>query len=218
MVAVITSPFAECYFSFLGSSVRQRVVVYMKGRFKSVDEAEEEFGLSIDSYLGEGMQIEDETELQTSEDVILNSIDHLGQSQLSDVFIKTFGRIRDKRKCLLKLLTQSSFQAQLTDLIVAILPYLSAQDQRMLLDRGYLQQARDMGINSNPADFATRSLKAMLLLQKNQKPNLMYLWCSCLYNEEGKPSLDLNRMPFGMLQYIMEFFSCTHVAQVCMVV
>jgi len=70
---------------FLGSSVRQRVVVYMKGHYETVDEAEDEYGLSVDSYLGEpNVHIEEETELQSSSDV-LNVIDHLGQSQLVDM-------------------------------------------------------------------------------------------------------------------------------------
>ena len=113
------------------------------------------------------------------------------------------------------LLTQISFREHLKDLIVSLHPHLHEQDQRMLLNKWFLQQATGMGIDSNPADFAALSLEAMLLLQRNDKPNLVYKW-----NDEGKPSLDLNRMPFGMLQYIIEFFSCTvtHVAQVCIIV
>ena len=57
----------------------------MKGHYETVDEAEDEYGLSVDSYLGEpNVHIEEETELQSSSDV-LNVIDHLGQSQLVDM-------------------------------------------------------------------------------------------------------------------------------------
>ena len=190
----------------------------MKGHYKSVDKAEDEYGLSVDSYLGEpNVFIEEETELGSSSDV-LNAIDHLGQSQLVDMILKAFCRVIDRTNLLLTMITQISFQEYLKDLIVALHPYLHEQDQRMLLHKWFLQQATEVGIDSNPADFATLSLEAMRMLQRNGKHNLVYKWCSCLYNDEGKPSLDLNRMPFGMLQYIIEFFSCTHVAQVCVII
>lgn len=186
----------------------------MKGNYKSVDEAEDEYGLSVDSYLGEpNVFMEEETELQSSSD-ILNAIDHLGQSQLVDMILKAFSRVIDKNNLLLTMITQISFREHLKDLIVALHPHLHEQDQRMLLNKWFLQQATEVGIDTNPAYFATLSLEAMLMLQRNGKPNLVNKWCSCLYNDEGKPSLDLNRMPFGMLQYIIEFFTCTHVAQV----
>jgi len=190
----------------------------MKGHYKSVDEAEDEYGLSVDSYLGEQNVLnEEEKELQSSSDV-LNAIDHLGRSQLVDMIFKAFSRVIDKNNLLLTLLTQISFREHLKDLIVALHPHLHEQDQRRLLNKWFLQQATEVGIDSNLADFATLSLEAMLMLQRNDKPNLVYKWCSCLYNDEGKPSLDLNRMPLGMLQYIIEFFSCTHVAQVCTII
>ena len=190
----------------------------MKGHYKSVDEAEDEYGLSVDSYLGEpNVFTEEETELQSSSGV-LNAIDHLGRSQLVDMILKAFSRVIDKNNLLLTMITQISFREHLKDLIVALHPHLHEQDQRMLLNKWFLQQATEVGIDSNPADFATLSLEAMLMLQRNGKPNLVYKWCSCLYNDEGKLSLDLNRMPLGMLQYIIEFFSCTHVAQVCIII
>ena len=190
----------------------------MKVHYRTVDGADDEYGLSVDSYLGEpNLLIEEETELQSSSDV-LNVIDHLGQSQLVDMIFKAFSRVIDKNNLLLTLSTQISFREHLKDLIVASHPHLHEQDQRMLLNKWFLLQVTGVGIDSNPADFATLSLEAMLMLQRNDNPNLVYEWGRCLCNDEGKPSLDLNQMPFGMLQYIIEFFPCTHVAQVCIIV
>ncbi|XP_048587841.1 uncharacterized protein LOC125570328 isoform X1 [Nematostella vectensis] len=49
-------------------------------------------------------------------------------------------------------------------------------------------------------------------LQMQGKPNLVYKWCQCLHGVNR--SLQLDRMPFGMIQYRIEFFSCTHIAQI----
>lgn len=81
----------------------------MKGNYESVDEAEDEYGLSVDSYLGEpNVFMEQETELKSSSDV-LNAIDHLGQSQLVDMIVKAFSRVIDKNNLLLTMITQISF-------------------------------------------------------------------------------------------------------------
>ena len=84
----------------------------------------------------------------------------------------------------------------------------------LLLNALFLQRAVDLGIDSNPGDFASLSLKAMLEMQEKDKPNLVYKWSRCLHNSEGKSSIDMDRMPFGLMQYCIEFFSCTHVSQV----
>ncbi|CAH3170892.1 unnamed protein product, partial [Porites evermanni] len=69
-------------------------------------------------------------------------------------------------------------------------------------------------IDSNHGEFASLSRKATLELQEKDKPNLVYKWSRCLHNSEGKSSIDMDRMPFGSMQYCIEFFSCTHVSQI----
>ena len=71
-----------------------------------------------------------------------------------------------------------------------------------------------MGIDSSPADYASLSLAAMLELQIHEKPNLVYKWSQSLTRKpNGTPVLQMNRMPFGLLQYQIEFFSCTNTSQ-----
>ena len=78
----------------------------------------------------------------------------------------------------------------------------------------YLQAANNMGINTNPADYASMSLAAMVELQNNKKPNLVYKWSQCFTRKsEGKPVLQMNRMPLGIIQFQIEFFSCTNSMQ-----
>ena len=81
----------------------------MKVHYKSVDEAEDEYWLSVDCYLGEpNVFTEKETELQSSSDV-LNAINHLGESQLVDMIFKAFSRVINKNNLLLTMLTQNYF-------------------------------------------------------------------------------------------------------------
>ena len=44
--------------------------------------------------------------------------------------------------------------------------------------------------------------------------NLLLSCLACHRGPEGKPKLDLKRMPFGLIEYQIEFFSCTNVMQV----
>ena len=193
--------------------MRQRVVVVMKSRYKTVEEAEDDYGLTVDTYLEDSAVEVQPTRLESSLDV-LNAVDHLDQAQLKSLIVKAFKRVSNKKNVLLEVLEQSdpSSQEHLRDAIVLLYSHCSAQNQRFLVNKWFMLQALAMGIDSNPTDFPTRALDAMVTLQRNGKPNLLYKWCQCLCNEKGEPSLDFNRMPFGMLQYIIEFFSCTHFA------
>ena len=83
-----------------------------------------------------------------------------------------------------------------------------------LINKQFLQTAVAEGIDSNPADFVSLSLGAMKVLQVAGKPNLIYKWSKCVFGDDGKPLIPLHRMPFGLIQYQMEFFTCTNVMQV----
>ena len=73
-------------------------------------------------------------------------------------------------------------------------------------------------INTNPADFIALSLNAMLLLQQANKSNIVYKLAYCLGTKRpgsDQPLLPLEPMPFGIIQYQVDFFSCTNISQVC---
>ena len=115
----------------------------------------------------------------------------------------------------LKLLTETQLSTAVREeLIDSLLQPLSYQRKIALLDREFVAVARSQGIDTNPADFCTISLGAMEILQKNAKPNLIYKWSKCVFGEDGKSLMPLHRMPFGLIQYQMEFFTCTNVMQV----
>ena len=95
---------------------------------------------------------------------------------------------------------------------------LEMEETKDLVDELYRMRAEQMGSDTNPTDFASMSLKAMLRLQQAGKPNLVYKWCQCLEGVSGRSGQDLERMPFGMLEYIIQFYSCTNaLKQVCQV-
>lgn len=205
------------YLFISGSTVRQRVVVVLKGKYKTVDEAEDDLGITVGSYLG--LDAANQTVDHQPAHVpshLLSSIEHLGESQLKLVISKAFGKIADQKSLLIELATKSPVAKLLGSVTEEFYRHLPDVKKDILLNSLFLQRATDHGIDSNPGDFATVSLRAMLTLQQNAKPNLVYKWSRCLHNEEEKSSLDFERMPFGLIQYCMEFFSCTHVSQVCL--
>ena len=84
----------------------------------------------------------------------------------------------------------------------------------------FLELATKNGINTNPADFASLSVKAMKRLQEHNKTNLVYKFSMCIgSNQPGtdEPLFPITRMPFGLVEYQIEFFSATNIMQVCYV-
>ena len=100
------------------------------------------------------------------------------------------------------------------ELMNVLLQPLVYQEKMEVIDTQFVRTAVAEGIDSNPADFASLSLGAMKVLQAAGKPNLIYKWSKCVFGEDGKPLIPLHRMPFGLIQYQMEFFMCTNVMQV----
>ena len=92
----------------------------------------------------------------------------------------------------------------------------------VLVDAMYFALALKQNIGTNPKDFASLSLKAMKLLERNKKPNLLYHFAQCICYTRPKESDDepdvalmpMDRMPFGLIEYQIEFFSCSNVKQV----
>jgi len=56
-------------------------------------------------------------------------------------------------------------------------------------------------------DFLLSSVKAMETLYKGGKHNLIYTLSKCF--EGPTPRIDLNRMPYGLLDYNIRFFACS---------
>ena len=101
-----------------------------------------------------------------------------------------------------------------------VLEFLSSLDDEKLkhiANASFLKLALRVGIDTNPADFASLSVKAMEVLQSHQKNNLLYKFAYCIATTRpgSKEMLfPLNRMPFGLVEYQIEFFASTNIVQV----
>jgi hypothetical protein len=61
----------------------------------------------------------------------------------------------------------------------------------------------------------------MVELQRANKPNILYKLAYCIATKKPgttEPLFPLDRMPFGLVQHQIEFFSSTNVSQVLVVI
>ncbi|XP_078357969.1 uncharacterized protein LOC144642774 isoform X1 [Oculina patagonica] len=85
-----------------------------------------------------------------------------------------------------------------------------------IANMSFLKLAIKNGIDTNPADFASKSIRAMKRLQEHGKNNLLYKFAFCIANSRpgsDVPLFPLDRMPFGLVEYQIEFFAATNIAQ-----
>ncbi|KAL9977867.1 hypothetical protein ACROYT_G015321 [Oculina patagonica] len=71
-----------------------------------------------------------------------------------------------------------------------------------------------MGISSSVLRFVELPIAAMQRLQTNNKVNLILKFCQCLAIERPDKSgllMSIHRVPFGLIQYCIEFVTCTNV-------
>eukprot|EP00112_Aurelia_sp_Birch-Aquarium-sp1_P020692 Seg5393.1 transcript_id=Seg5393.1/GoldUCD/mRNA.D3Y31 product="hypothetical protein" protein_id=Seg5393.1/GoldUCD/D3Y31 len=117
---------------------------------------------------------------------------------------------------LTKFANQFMSQESKTCMIVTLFDDLNGEHQeKALLDELYAKVAKTSGITSNPRDFASLPISAMLELQGANKPNLVYQWVKCILRRTDDSALHpVNRKPFGLLQYQIEFVSCTNTSQI----
>ena len=197
--------------------MRQRVVNHLRKKFNSLEDAEEEYGLSIDSYLGISELPDSDQELENVHPDMLKQLDCLSGKQLVAVAVKALTRIKEEQ--IVELLSDR-FKSCSYDLLLKFINQLVSKlpscNREKLLDELFLTLAKETGITSNPLTFLSTSLKGMKFLQDNGKPNLISKWSRCIWGPDGKPKLDIHRMPFGLIEYQIEFFSCTNVNQVIM--
>lgn len=96
--------------------------------------------------------------------------------------------------------------------------FTAGLDSAELADLAFLELALKSGINSNPANFTELAIHSMKRLQENSKNNLIYKFALCIASNRlgsNDSRLPINRMPFGMVKYQIEFFSATNIMQVC---
>ncbi len=94
---------------------------------------------------------------------------------------------------------------------------LENSDLEELTNKLFYQLTLAHNLTSNPGNFCSLSIKSMELLKKNHKNNLLYKLALALCKTKpgtDEPVFPMDRMPFGLVEYQIEFFSCTHIRQV----
>ncbi|XP_078605180.1 uncharacterized protein LOC144878460 [Branchiostoma floridae x Branchiostoma japonicum] len=108
--------------------------------------------------------------------------------------------------------------SSLSTLLVLLIPHIvNLPSTPSFGDELFSNVATARGINTYPTDFFSRSLDAMTTLQDSNKPNLMYILARILTEKRpgtSIPLLQLDRMPFGMIQYQLQFYNATNVHQI----
>ncbi len=101
--------------------------------------------------------------------------------------------------------------------IEAVMQKMDLNDAEEVANMAFYQLALKKDISSYPSNFAEIASNAMVILQEHNKPNIVYNLAKCLGTYRPGTTatiMPINRMPFGLLEYQIQFFSCTNTSQV----
>ena len=214
MMMMMTFPCFDYYYLnlalFSEPSVRRHVLINLKKKFKSIDEAEAALGITVESYIDGSPDTHNQpsTSSNTQDDLNLSpslsgKLSCLTQKQLIDVILESLALLQPT-----------------VDLVQLLVRFFNEQreiDALSVTDELYSWLATKVGISAPLLGFVRLSLEAMRRLQVNEKPNLVLKFCQCLATDrpdKSGPLMPMHRMPFGLVQYCIEFFTCTNVMQV----
>ena len=199
----------------VGSSIRQQVLGELKNKFKCISEAEDALGITIESYLlkklpGSASSPGEFQYLRLSHS-LSGHMKSLTNSQVSDLIV-------DGLMCPVKETSGNALAVTVSNVLLAFLRNVDDMDIVMsIMDDLSVWFAAIKGIVSYPKNFVQTSLAAMKRLEANGKSYLVYKFCQVLAfdrPDKSGPLVPINRMPFGLLENCMEFFTCTNVTQV----
>lgn len=184
----------------------------LKRKFKTVTEAEDALGITVETYMEDsperGASLPDVSEKLSVSPALIGKMNSLTHSQISDLIVEGMTTLtKEKQDCV----------TILFDIMVSLLDQKDSSDVLDLLDKLYSWIACKKGISSNIRTFLHLSLDAMKRLEDNNKVNLVLKFCQGLAvdrPDKTGPLIPIHRMPFGLLQYCIEFFTCTNVMQV----
>lgn len=194
------------------SSIRQQVMCELKRKYKTVSEAEDALGITVECYMEEspGHSAPEERQPLSVSPALLGKMKSLTANQICDLVVEGLASLgRGTRG--------DSFVSAITGIMFNLFEQKEFVDVIAILDKLYTWVACKKGITSNPRSFIQLSLEAMKRLEDNNKVNLVFKFCQGLAQDrpdKSGPLIPIHRMPFGLMQYCMEFFTCTNVMQV----
>ena len=175
-------------------------------------------GITVESYI-DGIpagptNLQDKEQELHGSPALLGKMKSLSPNQIGDLVIEGLASLGGGR-------SQTSLVTCVSDVLVLFFEKQKYVDVIDIMDKLYTWAAHKIGITSNPRTFVQLSLDAMKRLEDNSKPNLVLKFCQGLVidrpNNAG-PLIPIHRMPFGLIQYCIEFFTCTNVMQVSLTI
>ena len=179
----------------IGASIRSRVINFHRKQFETSDDAEVHHGLDVDKYLGVvGIaQLSSSTPSNAptnnfkSPETLLNKSRLLTNSQFLELVEKRFQVMNiEEQKSILDKILENVNDMCMTHIIDKIFDKLEPNASVNALDKMFAKTAECSGIISKPVYYASSSIDAMLDLQNNYKPNLMYKWPKCINRRNEK--------------------------------
>jgi hypothetical protein len=177
------------------------VVNVLRKQYATIEEAEMNFGLTIDVILNGKATAKSPKETATV---------HNGMNILSELKNLEVGQLVAVINECLSLLEPHNLESIIRPAIYS----LSKEQKLVMMDKMFADLCQSAGIIANLRSFVSLSVEAMSVLQNAGKPNLIHKWAKCIVGENGVPLMPINRMPFGLIQYQMEFFTSTNIMQV----
>ena len=196
--------------SFLDNRVRGRVCTFFRGRFQTLETAEEAYNLSLSGCLKELTLAHNsrQTSKRPSEST-------MGAATAKDTLPLNDNVPADLKNAIYKCLENHvSTLGQFIEKLICLTDVVTLD---LIANFCFMQLVVYAGIDSNPADYISRSVTAMKALKDCGKENLLYKFAFCLTEKfpgTERPVLDFNRMPFGLIEYQLLFLSCTNMMQV----
>ena len=188
------------------------MLIVLKKKFNSVDDAEAALGITLESYIDGSPDaststtttstFEDELKLSPS---LAGKLSALTPNQLIDLIFEGLALLKP--------------HVDLAQLFVKFLDQVCV-DALCTLEDLYAWLAKKMEVSSSVHGFIQLSLQAMKRLEVNGKSNLVIKFCQCLANDRPDKSgslMPMHRMPFELIQHCIEFFTCTNVMQVTLI-
>ncbi len=197
----------------------------MRQEYETIVNAELKLGLDVNHYMGKCSPNNAKNNSKTFRLTPghLEVLTVLTQTQRLQVLKELYLSLDDegKVKCCNDIFFEgnSSLKRVIIPLIQSIIATNSHMDEMMtFMDEAFLTLAMSNGLCSNPKYFVSNSIKAMKRLSSNDKPNLVYKFSQMLNLQKAanpmEPVIQLDRMPFGLLEYVIQFFTAININQV----
>ena len=190
--------------------IRGRLINTIKPRFSTLDEAEDHYKQLVDK---EAEEVGSSSRRSVGTNINLPT----PSSQQDWEPLEETCNLSSSTSVALNGFAKEISAASILQVIKYLITLINQDDSLTLADSLWINLVHLNNIHNNPADFISLSLKAMIILMHANKSNLLYTFAYCIATKRSdskEPLMPLNRMPFGSVEYQLEFFSCTNISQV----